>query len=260
MTTILNVIKNKQNLNTPAPCKSGATTIKKESKEVATEEKIPPHFQAVGVISAEVKFTEDNKFPVIVTEGKEFSLLYIPNRVTAIKLLKKEIEKTQTSFQKLIVYPQFVHLPGKAPQQVKFSLLGFVGSNPPSGNLISDVLKDGEFQLSGLWQFIPVCKVPCITVFRNYNPERKAIFKDLDDVTQKRFFKANHLPLFWRDSPVEPFRYNMRLSKKEQGNPAFVQVKARFLPSRNAFGFIEEINPPSDRIPRFLKVSKQRKN
>ncbi len=248
MATILTVIKNKQ-----AEEEVAATATD-------TKEKIPPHFQAVGIVAAEVKFAEENQSTAIVIEGKEYPLLYIPYRKKTIKLLKAEIEETASTTQRLIVYPQFLHLPGKEPQQVKFSLLGFVGSNPPSGTLISDVLRDGEFQLSGLWQFIPVCRVPCITVFRNNNKEVKNQLTQLNEITKKRFLKANHIPLLWRDSTAKPFRYNRNLGKEEQADRYFVQVKARFLPSRDCFGFVEEIEPPSDRIPRFIKPKKESKN
>ena len=256
MTTILTVIKNKQAEEEVVATATNATD---------TKEKIPPHFQAVGIIAAEVKFAEENQSAAIaqrlgkaeiVIEGKEYPLLYIPTRKKTMKLLKAEIEKTASTIQRLIVYPRFLHLPGKEPQQVKFSLLGFVGSNPPPGVLISDVLRDGEFQLSGLWQFIPVCRVPCITIFRNNNKEVKNQLTQLNEIAKKRFLKANHIPLLWRDSTAKPFRYNRNLGKEEQADRYFVQVKARFLPGRDCFGFIKEIDLPSDRIPRFIKPKK----
>ncbi len=47
---------------------------------------------------------------------------------------------------------------------------------PPTKNnsslTIDQELQDFEFKLSGLWQFIPVCQSPCITVQKNFSEER----------------------------------------------------------------------------------------
>ena len=70
--------------------------------------------------------------------------------------------------------------------------------------------------------------------------------------------KASHLPLLWKDAPVRPFRFNPKAGK-DQGKPAFVQVKARFMPGRDVFGFVEQLSEPRPKAPKFLKASKKDK-
>jgi hypothetical protein len=72
--------------------------------------------------------------------------------------------------------------------------------------------------------------------------------------------KASHLPLFWRDAPVQPFRFNPKAPKEEQGKPVFVQIKAKFQPHRDAFQFESLLEMPLEKPPRFLKASKDDKS
>ncbi|EAW33236.1 hypothetical protein L8106_22686, partial [Lyngbya sp. PCC 8106] len=120
-------------------------------------------------------------------------------------------------------------------------------------------LDDFEFKFSGLWQFIPVCRTPCISIFRNFNKDRLAWIKEAEAAKKVKFMKSSHVPLLWRDSPVKPFRFNPRLEKEQQGQTYFVQVKAKFLPGRDVFGFVEQLDEPTGDIPGFLKASKKLK-
>jgi hypothetical protein len=113
-----------------------------------------------------------------------------------------------------------------------------------------------EFQLCGLWQFIPVCRTPCISVFKNFTRERLDFIKQSETIRKVKFMKASHLPLFWRDTPVPPFRFNPKAPKEEQGKPVFIQVKARFSPRRDAFEFESLLGVPLQKPPSFLKASK----
>lgn len=72
--------------------------------------------------------------------------------------------------------------------------------------------------------------------------------------------KAAHLPLLWKDSPVNPFRFNPKLDKEQQGRPMFVQIKAKFIPQRDVFGFIEQLAETLEESPKFLKASKKDKD
>jgi hypothetical protein len=107
-----------------------------------------------------------------------------------------------------------------------------------------------------LWQFIPVCRGPVVSIFRNFNRDRLDYIKQAEPAQKVRFMKASHLPLMWKDSPVKPFRFNPKTPKEEQGHPAFIQVKAKFLPTRNLFEFDALLAPPLDKAPKFLKASK----
>ncbi|WP_053221575.1 hypothetical protein [Limnoraphis robusta] len=215
-------------------------------------------FQGIGILKAEVHLTEDRS--IIKLGDQEYRLFYIPGRrQKAYNALKKEIETTGNLVQRLIVYPKLFHFPRKEqPHGIGFQLVGFVSDkNTKSG--VEEELKDGEFRLCGLWQFIPVCRVPCISIFRNFNDERLAWIKEADPTRKVKFMKASHIPLLWKDAPVRPFRFNPKLEKEEQGKPHFVQVKAKFLPDRDLFGFVEELAPPIEKSPRFLKASKKDK-
>ncbi len=123
------------------------------------------------------------------------------------------------------------------------------------------MLNDFEFRLCGLWQFIPVCRTPCISIFKNFSKERLDFIKGQDvDVAKKvKFMKASHLPLLWKDSPVKPFRFNPKLEKQEQEKTYFVEIKARFLPNKDVFGFVELLSEPTTNLPKFIKASKKMK-
>ncbi|MBP5977942.1 hypothetical protein HW132_35915, partial [Brasilonema sp. CT11] len=150
------------------------------------------------------------------------------------------------------------HFPSRDQQpNVGFQLVGFDKGREEDG--ASKELQDLEFKLCGLWQFIPVCRTPCISIFRNFTKERLEHVKQSEPAKKVKFMKASHLPLFWRDAPVPPFRFNPKATKEEQGKPVFVQIKARFQPSRNAFEFDSLLGVPLEKPPKFLKVSKDDK-
>lgn len=212
-------------------------------------------FQAVGIVEGQVSFSESGS--TIAFNGKEYPLFYIPAKRNALEALQLEVTNSGNHRQKLIVYPRFLHFPQKdIPHQVSFQLVGFDKGQSKS---IAQELQNFEFYLCGLWQFIPVCKVPCVTVQKNFSPERLEYIKQAEPARKARFLKASHLPLFWKDSPVKPFRYNPKVKKEDQGQAAFIQVKARFLPGRDMFGFVEQLAEPMEAAPKFLKLSKEDK-
>ncbi|WP_413163598.1 hypothetical protein ACL6C3_29540 [Capilliphycus salinus ALCB114379] len=226
--------------------------------ESSEEEKVQAYFQGIGIIKGEVTLTEERS--VVTIGNKEYRLFYIPNRrKKAYDALKKEIETTGNTTLRLIVYPKILHFPKKEqPHQVAFQLVGFVGSQASKSQLNSE-LQDFEFKFSGLWQFIPVCRTPCISVFRNFNTERLNWIKEADAAKKVKFMKASHIPILWKDSPVRPFRFNPKLEKEQQGQTYFVQIKAKFLPGRDVFGFTEQLSEPMEKAPGFLKASKKLK-
>lgn len=71
--------------------------------------------------------------------------------------------------------------------------------------------------------------------------------------------KASHIPLFWKDALVPPFRFNPKAPSYEQGRPYFVSIIAKFLPYKNAFGFESLAQMPLLEAPKFLKASKKMK-
>ncbi len=215
-----------------------------------------PQFQAVGIIKGSLKFHDDEKKSISITIGnKEYGLECNRRHSDAKSGLKKEIAKTGQSTQRLIVYPKVMHFPKKEqPHRLWFQLVGFIQGDRAIG--IAEQLADNEFKICGLWQFIPVCRVPTISIFLNFKQERLDFLKGSDDPAKEaRFMKATHIPVLWKDSPVRPFRYNPR-GGKDQGHPYFVQIKAVFLPEHDAFGFVEQLGEPIEQAPKFIKLPK----
>lgn len=217
------------------------------------------YFQALGIIPGKVTFDVENNKASVNVQGKDYPLRYAPTKQgnRAWDALKLEIEKHKPSQLHLTVYPQLIHFPGRDKQYIlSFQLVGFSAKPDyvhPSG------LKDFEFKLMGLWQFIPVCRTPCISIFRNFSEERLVWIKGWEAPKRVRFMKGQHIPLLWKDAPVPPFRFNPKLQKEEQGKRYFVQIKARFLPGRDVFGFDSLLGVPSEEVPSFFKAGKKMK-
>ena len=166
---------------------------------------------------------------------------------------------TEIEFNLLLLehYPKVMHFPNRDQSHaLTFQLVGFDAGTGQSG--ASTELDDFEFKLAGLWQFIPVCRTPCISVHKNFNQQRLKYIKQADPAQRVKFLKASHLPLLWKDAPLKPFRFNPK-GGKDQGHPAFVQIKAKFLPEKDVFVFQEQLDSPKEKAPRFLKTAKKDK-
>jgi hypothetical protein len=213
-------------------------------------------FQAVGILPGNVAFEEQGAS--ITVEGKQYRLFYSREHRNAFEALKMNVKATGSS-QRVIVYPYVRHFPKKEqPYQLAFQVVGFIGKSKIEG-CISRELQDFEFRIAGLWQFIPVCATPCITVLKNFSPERVSFIKEATVEEKVRFMKASHIPLLWSEPPVRPFRFNPRLEKEQQGKAAFVQITARFLPDQDAFEFKSLRCLPASNSPRGLKAGKKDK-
>jgi len=213
-------------------------------------------FQAVGVIVGSIELSSDDKMSVTMGQSN-YPLFYIPGKRRAFDALKKEIEATGNTTQRLVAYPRVMHFPKREqPHSMSFQLVGF--DKGREEDTISGELQDFEFKLSGLWQFIPVCSIPCISVFRNFTSSRVEYMKQAEPAKKVKYMKASHVPVLWKDAPVRPFRFNPK-ADYDQGRPAFVSLKAKFLPHRNVFGFEALLAPPQEKAPKFLKASKEDK-
>lgn len=213
-------------------------------------------FQAVGVIVGDVTFNE-GKATIAIGE-KVFPLYYAPQKKKAYYALEQQVKATGTH-QRLMVYPRVTHFPKREePHRIAFQLVGFFRNdrdvNPTE---ITSQLRDFEFKLSGLWQFIPVCQAPCVTILKNYTEERKEFIKEAELALKVKFMKASHGPVVWRDAPVRPFRFNPKAPKETQGNPPFVQLKATFAPETELFQVLALTSTPAVKAPRFLKARKE---
>lgn len=213
-------------------------------------------FQGIGVIEGKVSLSENRLY--IEIEGKQYQLLKTK------KVIAKFLATQEKS--KLVVYPKVIHF----PQRDKYQIVSFTyvahEQNGGEGYGLFDQLEPGQFILSGVWQFIPVCRVPCISIYRNFQKEEKGFeekfeaFKGLEPEGKAKFSKAIHVPLMWRDSLVSPFRFNPRLQKEEQQPKYFLSVLANFQASKDVWIFESLRMPPTVDLPNFfnykLKKSK----
>ena len=212
-------------------------------------------FQAVGILPGDVIFQDQGAS--ITVEGKQYRLFYSGEHRNAFEALKLNVKATGSS-QRLIVYPYVRHFPKKEqPYQLAFQVVGFIGK--PIEGCISGELTDFEFRIAGLWQFIPVCATPCITVLKNFSSDRLDFIKEATVEEKVRFMKPSHIPLLWSDPPVRPFRFNPRLEKEQQGSSAFVQITALFNPDQDNFEFKTLRCLPASNSPKCLKAGKKDK-
>ena len=229
-----------------------------QSNSIASSDDEPPAlFQAVGILIGDVTFDAEKTF--VCVGGKTYPLYYSGSHKRADVALKKEIETTGIREHKLIVYPKITHYPGgQQPYSVGFQLVAFVKPEAYETG-VSHELQDLEFRICGLWQFIPVCRIPCISVFKNFNQQRLEFIKSAQLDKKVNFMKASHIPVLWRDALVPPFRFNPKLEKEAQGKASFVQLKARFNSERNTFEFVSLLAIPSSDAPNYLKAGKKDK-
>ncbi|MEQ9550013.1 MAG: hypothetical protein RIM23_10385 [Coleofasciculus sp. G3-WIS-01] len=241
-----------QTTGTPETTETTETTDAPEPNKRESENE-GTIFQAIGIVLGEVSVSDEGR-AMLTIAGKDYPLFYTSRLRRAFNALKLEIKNTGEATQRLIVYPRVIHFPQRnKPHQLSFQLVGFSKGEPDG---VAAQLQDFEFQLRGLWQFIPVCRGPVVSIFRNFNDDRLDYIKKAEPAQKVRFMKASHLPMMWKDSPVKPFRFNPTLTKEEQGHPAFIQVKAKFLPDRSLFEFDALLAPPLEKAPKFLKASK----
>jgi hypothetical protein len=213
-------------------------------------------FQAIGVIAGTVDL-KALPHPTISIENRDYVLYHAPQKKLIFDFLKKQIRNSGSDYVRLMVYPRVIHFPPRdKPHVIGFQVLGF--DNGSKSGLFADY-QDFEFRFTGLWQFIPACQTPCISVFRNFTAERLDYIKQTETSRKVRFMKASHIPLLWKDAIVPPFRFNPLLPKEERGKPSFVEVKAKFLPHRNVFAFESLLGLPQEKPPKFLKASKDDK-
>jgi hypothetical protein len=228
--------------------------VEQQQMQVEQPPENPNFFQAIGVISGEVKIT-GHLLASITVKGREYTVKCAKRNHSVFTALKHHIENTGSPHQTLCVYPRATHFPKvDQPHNIYFELVAYKSPKSNQGTFLD--CQDFEFKLSGLWQFIPVSKTPCISIFRNFNKERLDYIKSIDTQLKVKFMKAAHLPLMWRDAIVPPFRFNPKLPKEEQAKRYFVQIKAKFSPEKNLFYFDSILGLPTEDTPRFLKASK----
>lgn len=200
-------------------------------------------FQAIGTIDGqvttqEVKVHGTNEtvegFFIKINQNK-YRIYILKNRYRSWLLqMKNNPDKPLY----LRVYPKYRIIPRKPPE-VYFQVVAWSENNQWEE-------EPGQFIFRGVWQFIPQVRVPVLSVYRNHGVE---------DPTGK--FKAVHLPvLMRREDGSNPFKFNPRIEKENLPPRYFIQGKFRFIPTKSAWGWMEDLEAPTTDIPWYKKPVK----
>lgn len=192
-------------------------------------------FQAIGTLQGKALKDEEGKF-YIRLGGKRYDLYFAGYRYEAW-LKQAEANPNQTLFFR--VYPKCLMIPGKTPK-IYFQVAAWGAENQWEEQA-------GQFRLKGIWQFVPQVRTPVVSIYRNQNAE-----------DPKGKFKAAHIPvLMRREDESAPFRFNPKIAKEDLPPRWFVQALFKFIPSRDSFGFSEDLEPPTKKIPWYKKPIKE---
>ncbi len=193
-----------------------------------------PIFQAIGTLQGKAQKDDEGSF-FIRLGGKRYNLFFAGYRYQAW-LKQAEAHPDQTLFFR--VYPKCLMIPRKPPK-IYFQVAAWEAENPWEEQA-------GQFRFKGIWQFVPQSRTPVISIYRNHNAE-----------DPKGKFKAAHIPvLMRRDDESAPFRFNPKIAKEDLPPRWFVQGLFKFIPSRDCFGFVEDLEPPTKKIPYYKKPVK----
>jgi hypothetical protein len=217
-------------------------------------------FQAVGVISGDVQF-ESTSASIKIGNNK-YKLCF--SKVGMFQQLKKAAKSN--NIKRLVVYPILTHFPGQTAHKISFDVIGFRGSKENSNTTDLDKrLDDLEFKICGIWQYIPVCKTPCISVFRNFTDNLVATLGKCTAIEKALLTKTNHVPVNVYGSNLSFLPKAYRFIKPREGekqnvySPFFVSTKVRFDPQNDGFTFVELLCPPSTKSPKYIKLQKEEK-
>ncbi|MDJ0509972.1 MAG: hypothetical protein QNJ64_12045 [Crocosphaera sp.] len=193
-----------------------------------------PIFQAIGTMQGKAQKDDEGNF-FLRLGGKRYNIFFAGYRYQAW-LKQAEAHPEQTLFFR--VYPKCLMIPRKPPR-IYFQVAAWEAENPWEE-------QPGQFRLKGIWQFVPQVRTPVISIYRNHNAS-----------DPKGKFKATHIPvLMRRDDESAPFRFNPKIAKEDLPPRWFVQGKFKFIPSRDSFGFSEDLEPPTKKIPYYKKPIK----
>ena len=195
-----------------------------------------PIFQAIGTLQGKPEEDSQEKGQFFIRLGGKRYGLFIAGYRYQAWLKQMAANPDQTLF--LRVYPKCLMIPRKPPK-IYFQVAAWEEENPWEE-------APGQFRLKGIWQFVPQVRTPVISVYRN---------KGAEDPKGK--FKAAHIPvLMRRDDESAPFRFNPKIAKEDLPPRWFIQGKFKFIPSRDSFGFSEDLEPPTKKIPYYKKPIK----
>jgi hypothetical protein len=203
-------------------------------------------FQAIGVLSGKLIFDAGFK---IELAGKRYNVRFKKDTLMYFVKLGE--------VGRFAVYPKITHFPKPdVLATIWFEIVAVVNDGENSSGIF-EKLQDNEFLLRGLWQFIPVCRTPVISVLYNYNDDLLAKIARLDTAAKCKKLKAQHLPLVWKPPIVPAFRY--KKDSETQDDKYFISVKAKLDIKCGEFIFDSLIGIPTTEVPKGFIVGKQMK-
>lgn len=190
-------------------------------------------FQAIATLYGKVEQDSELGY-VIKIGGNPYRLFIFPSKYRG---WLKQIENHPDKPLYLRVYPKYQIIP-RQPAEIYFQVVAWAEENQWS--------EPGIYIFRGIWQFVPQVRTPVISIYRNRGSK---------DYTEK--FKASHLPvLMRREDQATPFRFNPKIKKEDLPARWFIQAKFRFIPAKNCWGWIADLEPPTQEIPRYKKPIK----
>jgi|GEM_PF-4469839 len=237
------------NRDRPAEVKQIAQKqVKKTKSNQQSESDQPTIFQAVGLIKCMTQIKEDRVY--ITIDGQAYELKRGQKRShKRFEELKREIEQNGSKELWLRVYPKVIHDAINEEIRYWFNLIRAFDHKSQCQN------QQEGFILRGIWQYIPYCCDPVISIHRNIDTFYR--YKRLPPGAKKNFARVLAFPVIWY-APVEPFRYNPELDRDQQMPRYFVQVRAVF--EDGQFEVIEEIEKPTLEIPKYIKPHHKKAN
>lgn len=206
------------------------------------------YFQGLGIVEGAV-FNDGFKLFVSI-DGVKFDLYAPQKKNQAFKVFLIEIIKKEKAGQvfKLLVYPRVIHFPKKdEPSIIKFQLVAF--SQDDKLEKVTG-LKVGEFRFSGLWQYIPACPYPVLSVMANRVEKKK----------KQVVIKTCHVPID-TSKLKSPSPKVFRFKKGLDGSPKFLSLTAKFVAEKeNSRWELEKFTSKLSDPPRFVKFKKELKS
>ena len=203
--------------------------------EIATapcEEEKEVFFQALGTIEAERVEVVERQM-IITVDSKEYRGWIEPRQFSG---LMRYLEERGEKPIYLKVYPKTFSTPEQPLSLQGWQIIiGKKGLSPQE--------KVNHFVIRGVWQYIPQSESPVITVYRNQTS---------NDPTGK--YKATHLPVVMEREDCQAFKYDPEAKQKRKRY--FIQGLFQFDPSTDLFIWTEDLEPPTLKIPPYLKTDK----
>lgn len=209
------------------------------------------YFQGLGLIEG-VVFNDGSKLFVLI-DGVKFDLVAPQKKKQAFIMFLIEIVKKKKAGQifKLLVYPRVIHFPKRdEPSIIKFQLVAFSQGDELEKTLGLEV---NEFKFSGLWQYIPVCPYPVLSVMSNRVEKGK----------KQVIVKTSHVPIdtIKLQESKTPTPKIYRFKKGIDGSPKFLSLTAKFVvEEENSRWVLEKFDSKLSDPPRFVKFKKELKS